>query len=97
MEGVVLHAIISGHGHLHLWFVLRAWGNNLKNGQKESYHSLIATSTVLKDMLKFELEKRAGWVDMDRVISDADLLMCRTCFYAYKKILKAQEVCFTIL
>ena len=49
MEGVVLHATISGHGHLHLWFVLRAWGNNLKNGQKESYHYLIATSTVLME------------------------------------------------
>ena len=48
-------------------------------------------------MLKFELEKRTGWVDIDRVISDADILMCRTCFYAYNKILKAQKVCFTVL
>ena len=34
--------------------------------------------SLWKDMLKFKLEKRAGWVDMDRVISD---------FYAYNKIL----------
>ena len=48
-------------------------------------------------MLNFEMKKRAGWVDMDRVISDADLLMFRTCIHAYNKILKAQEVCFTVL
>ena len=50
MEGVVLRATISGHGHLHwAWFVVRVWGNTLKNGQKESYHCLIATSTVLME------------------------------------------------
>ena len=82
MEGVVLHTTISEHGHLYLWCVLRVWGNTLK------------LLSLWKDMLKFEQEKRAGWVDMDRVISDAGLLrnelryMCRTCFLHIIRFLK---------
>ena len=97
-----MRATISEHGHLHICFVFRVRGKYLKNGQKESYYCFIETSTLLMEGYAQILAGEKSRLRRHRLISDAGLLrnelryMCRTCFYAYNTILKAQKVCFTV-
>ena len=58
--------------------------------------------SLWKHMLKLQLDKGTDQVDLERMISDAHLLqkelryMCRSCFYAYNKVVKAQEVSYIL-
>ena len=53
-------------------------------------------------MLKLQLDRGTDQVDLERMISDAHLLqkelryMCRSCFYAYNKVVKAQEFSYIL-
>ena len=53
-------------------------------------------------MLKLQLDKETDQVDLERMISDAHLLqkelgyMHRSCFYAYDKVVRAQEVSYIL-